>query len=450
MMSILFYALWKWEFSLLMLFSGFLDYFISKRIYQENKKSTKKSLLLISLVINIGLLLFFKYTYFFIDNINLISNEFGAAPLQLPFKIILPLGISFYTFQTISYSIDVYRGVSKPIDNIVNYLVYVTFWPQLVAGPILRANEILPQLNKKPIFSSSDISVGFERIIIGLTKKVFLADNIGIYVDQVFSIHAGTLCAWDIIIGTFLFGFQIYFYFAGYSDIAIGSARLIGIKFPENFNWPYIASSPKSFWKRWHISLSSWIRDYLYLPLAGVKFRTNSEGGIGINNKSSKKLILALFLTWAIMGFWHGSKWKFVIWGIYYSLLVYAHRKIKLFTLIENYSKALSWCIFFPLLMISWLPFRANSLNDLSTYVSTLFSIEKYDFALKKIPAFNYYLLIALILAFLLIRVIRDKIWKSDFAVKNPFTIKIIPYSIMIYLIIVYLKPVTQFIYFQF
>ena len=251
--------------------------------------------------------------------------------------------------------------------------------------------------------------------------------------------------------GTFLFGFQIYFDFAGYSDIAIGSARLLGIQFPENFNWPYLAKSPKSFWKRWHISLSSWIRDYLYLPIAGAKFKKESKGGIDIEITSSKnRFIFSLFITWIIMGFWHGPKWTFVIWGVYHALVVFAHRKIKVFKIIEERWSFISWAIFFPVFMIGWLPFRANSVSDLVIYVKTLLNLDAYNFLLKKIPALNYYLVIALIICMLGLAGVKAFLNKIDANKKYDSWIKIVPLSIIIYLMIVYLRPVTQFIYFQF
>lgn len=449
--SLFFYSLWRWEFSLVMLFSALLDFFLSQRISKSDNKKLNKKYLLLSLVTNIGLLLFFKYTYFFLDNFNLLSSLFGGDEVTLPIKIILPLGISFYTFQTISYTIDVYRGVTKPIKDIVSYLVYVTFWPQLVAGPVLRVNEVLPQLEKEPKLNHVDIKEGLERILFGLFKKVVIADGISVYVDLAFSFPPGILCAWDIIMGTFLFGFQIYFDFAGYSDIAIGSARLLGIHFPENFNWPYLAKSPKSFWKRWHISLSSWIRDYLYLPLAGATFKKESKGGIDIEVTSSKnRFAFALFITWVVMGFWHGPKWTFVIWGIYHAIIIFVHRHVKFLKIIEEKVSFLSWCIFFPIFMMGWLPFRANSVADLIIYVKTLFSIDKYNFLLKKTPAINYYLVIVLIFSMISLYVVKLLVTKYDKNEKFYRWIKIIPLAIIVYCLIVYLKPVSQFIYFQF
>ncbi len=434
-----------------MLFSAFLDYFLANKISASKNKKINKLYLLISLSINLGLLLFFKYTYFFVDNFNFLASWVNISSISLPFKIILPLGISFYTFQTISYTIDVYRGINRPVNNIISYLIYVTFWPQLIAGPILRVSEVLPQLEQKPKLQILNLKNGIERILFGLLKKVILADGISPLVDNVFAFAPESLSSWDILVGSFLFGFQIYFDFSGYSDIAIGSARLLGIKFPENFNWPYLAKSPKSFWKRWHISLSSWIRDYLYLPMAGVSYKNGSKGGIEVaKNKSSSRFLYSLFFTWLIMGFWHGAKWTFVIWGIYHAIIIFFHRKFKIFKLIEVKYSFISWCFFFPLFMVGWLPFRSNSVSDLLVYLNTLLDISSYNFYLKKIPALNYYLVVALILSMVITYGIKYLLEKLNINQYYLSLIKIIPMSVIVYLLITYLRPVSQFIYFQF
>lgn len=451
LLSLFFYSMWRWEFSFLMLFSAFLDYFLANKISASKNKKINKIYLLISLSTNLGLLLFFKYTYFFVDNFNFIASWLSFNSINLSFKIILPLGISFYTFQTISYTIDVYRGVNRPINNIISYLIYVTFWPQLIAGPILRVSEVLPQLEQKSKLQILNLKNGMERILFGLFKKVILADGISPLVDNVFAFTPESLCSWDILVGTFLFGFQIYFDFSGYSDIAIGSARLLGIKFPENFNWPYLAKSPKSFWKRWHISLSSWIRDYLYLPMAGVSYKNGSKGGIEVaKNKSNSRFLYSLFFTWLIMGFWHGAKWTFVIWGVYHAIIIFFHRKFKIFKLIEVKYSFISWCFFFPLFMVGWLPFRSNSVSDLLIYINTLLDINSYNFYLKKTPALNYYLVIALILSMVIAYGIKYLLEKSHINQYYLSIIKVFPMTIIVYLLITYLRPVSQFIYFQF
>ena len=242
-------------------------------------KKRRKQLLAITLIVNLGLLGYFKYLYFFTENVNYFFDSTGID-INFPlYKILLPFGISFYTFETISYTMDVYRGHIKAEKSFVNYGLFVTFFPKLVAGPIQRASELLEQLKNRPAFQTQFLAEGTKRILYGLFLKVFLADNISPLVDEAFAADLSSLSAIDVWTMAFLFGFQIYFDFSAYSHIAVGCAKLMGINIPENFNFPYLASSFKDFWKRWHISLSSWNRDYLYLPLAGVKV-TQTTGNL--------------------------------------------------------------------------------------------------------------------------------------------------------------------------
>ena len=261
----------------------------------------------------------------------------------------MPLGISFYTFQTISYVVDVYRKVINHEPNFFIYGCYVTFFPQLVAGPILRANEVIPQFKNHINFKYEYLNIGIRRILYGLFLKVVLADNIAPLVDLGFSTDNNSLSAIDIWTLSFLFGFQIYFDFSAYSHIAIGSAKLLGITFPENFNFPYVSSSPKEFWQRWHISLSSWIRDYLYLPIAGVKFQKNSIGGLPVEvHQDHRNKIKSLFITWSIMGLWHGANWTFLIWGLYHAIIIFSYRLIyKIKINISDIQKKNNWFIFY-------------------------------------------------------------------------------------------------------
>jgi D-alanyl-lipoteichoic acid acyltransferase DltB (MBOAT superfamily) len=273
-MSVLFYSMWRWEFALLILFSATVDYYASKRIHRATERRHRLPWLIFSLGTNLGLLVFFKYTYFVLDNmifLGLIGGDGITSSRNLGFSIILPLGVSFYTFQTISYTIDVYRGAIRPTKRFISFFVYVIFWPQLIAGPIVRAGEMLPQLREPKKFNLNDLETGLIWVICGLFKKTVLADNLSILVDGAFAEKTVLLNATDVWVAAFLFGFQIYFDFSGYSDIAIGSARMVGLRLTKNFNWPYMSISPKMFWKNWHISLSSWVRDYLYLPLTGQK-----------------------------------------------------------------------------------------------------------------------------------------------------------------------------------
>lgn len=385
LMSLLFYAMWRWEFCGLILFSALVDYAAASRIHRlEAGNARRKLYLLASLAINLGLLVYFKYSYFILENGRLLAalvglEEVSTAPTAL--DIILPLGISFYTFQTISYTIDVYRGVTKPVTSFGAFLAFVSFWPQLIAGPVLRVSEVVPQLLRRKRFHSAYLTAGLTLIVLGLFKKCVLADGLAPMVEYWFELPAEALTALDVWVAATLFGLQIYFDFAGYSEIAIGSALLLGIRFPANFNWPYMATSPREFWARWHISLSSWIRDYLYLPLTGAGFRTKSTGGIGIaaaSDVGSWQRGRALFLSWFIMGLWHGASWNFAVWGLFHAMAIFLFRVLKPLRNLAAKFPALGWGITLAIAMISWIPFRATDLTHTFALWSTVLDPTRY------------------------------------------------------------------------
>ncbi|MDC0470436.1 MBOAT family protein [Candidatus Pseudothioglobus singularis] len=448
--SLIFYGFWRVEFIPIMLTSVVLDYVVALKI-PTSTQLIKKRLILVSLVINLGLLFYFKYLIFFAENAIGLFNLIGADIDPLMLNIILPLGISFYTFQTISYTVDVYRGRIKPEKDFILYGCYVTFFPQLVAGPILRASEVIHQFVKRPPFLWSDIAIGIRRIIYGLFLKVVLADNIAPLVDTGYSIPLEAMSAIDVWTLAFLFGFQIYFDFSAYSHIALGSARLIGIKFPENFNFPYLASSPKHFWSRWHISLSSWIRDYLYLPLAGIHGHNRSIGGLANATHDIKKN-KALFVTWAIMGLWHGSNWTFILWGFYHSVVIFVYRLIAKYSINMNYNLKVIIGVFLtlPIMMLSWIPFRAESLTNAIGMWLKVINISAYSsIGMRE----NTYLITFIILiCIFIIYWVKKKL--IPLLTKKNITMlllsEILAFSIMTSLIIVFLRPINQFIYFQF
>jgi alginate O-acetyltransferase complex protein AlgI len=454
--SCIFYGFWRWEFLGVMFVSALTDYFTALEIGKtmpENKKR-KNWLLAVTLIVNLGLLIFFKYLYFISINVNSTFNLLGLT-YQLPlYYVILPFGISFYTFETISYTLDVYRGLIKPEKKFIHYALFVTFFPKLVAGPIQRASELINQLKSKPVFDISYLVIGFQRIFMGLFLKVVLADNISPFVDEGFSMNISSLSAIDVWTLAFLFGFQIYFDFSAYSHIAIGSAQLMGIKIPENFNFPYIASSFKDFWKRWHISLSSWIRDYLYFPLAGIKVsKTTGEGGIGEGLENTQKInkTRALFFTWAIMGFWHGANWTFVLWGLMHASFIFIERKLQLVRertpLLANHF--LGWGITISFVMLSWIPFRADSLNTtFRMFEKVLQPISYTSIGMRENIYIVTFLLLFLFLIYYFISAFLNKFW-----VKFPifiFWFGIIKYTFIIIMVYTFLRPISQFIYFQF
>ena len=407
-------------------------------------------MLFASLTINLGLLFYFKYLIFFADNALSFANLLGAEIDPIALKIILPLGISFYTFQTISYTVDVYRGFIKPEKDFILFACYVTFFPQLVAGPILRAKEVIPQFANRPTFSLDHILIGLRLILFGLFLKVVLADNISVFVDRGFAIDINNLSAIDVWTLAFLFGFQIYFDFSGYSFIAIGSARMMGIIFPNNFNFPYISSSPKDFWQRWHISLSSWIRDYLYLPLNKKKIENRSKGGFkkSLTSSGSNK---SLFITWGIMGFWHGANWTFLIWGIYHAILISIYRLIEPGTRnFSHWSKSLlGISVTLPLIMLSWIPFRANSLSDsLEMWVKIINPFAYTWLGMRE----NIYLITFIVLiSFFIVYLFKERILPKLNSMKFMIiSLDIILIAIIFSAVVIFFRSINQFIYFQF
>lgn len=440
---------------MLMVFSACVDYVAADQIYKSGKTPERKMWLLISLITNLGLLFVFKYTYFIYDGIQIFGSTGNQNLPDLGIRIILPLGISFYTFQTISYTIDTYRKVIKPEKNFLAFLTYVTFWPQLIAGPILRAKEVIPQLVAERKANIRDIIPGVERIIVGLFKKVVLADTIAVMVDSAFDLDPNLFSAYDVWAAAILFGFQIYFDFSGYSDIAIGSARILGIRFPENFNFPYLSLSPKDFWKRWHISLSSWVRDYLYLPLIGQPVRTESTGGLAVaaEQDGNNKRTLALFLAWFIMGLWHGAAWTFGIWGLYHALLLFVYRKFRILNVLIEKTPVLAWSLMFALATVGWIPFRAQSLSQAGIMFLKIINPLEYTLSVtffRAVHPFHVYGIIALMAGMLL-----TWYFTTSGRVKEQFNgifpaIKFVRIAVMVFFVLLYLKTTNQFIYFQF
>jgi len=363
----------------LLIFSTILDFYLAKIIYNTQDALRKKLLLSLSLAGNLGLLGFFKYTDFAILQFNILGNYFDIGT-NIPFmNIILPLGISFYTFQTLSYTIDVYRGSLKPSKSFSEFALFVAFFPQLVAGPILRAKQFLPQLREKLedyktngnlrqiIFENNNLKFGITLMAFGFIKKMFFADNISPLVDDIFFNPIGAE-SFTIILGALAFAVQVYGDFSGYTDIAIGAAFILGFKIPANFNKPYFATSPTAFWNKWHISLSLWIRDYLYLPL------------IFKNRRSTLRVFVSLMIAFMLIGFWHGDGWTFLIFGILQGVFVGIHTVLrrKIPFLREHHffktkiGKIISILTTQYLIFFSFLAFRISDLEHL------FYSMQKY------------------------------------------------------------------------
>jgi alginate O-acetyltransferase complex protein AlgI len=453
--GIVFYGFWRIDFLVVLFVSITFDYFSGLIIHSAKNQRTRRIFLTLSLTFNLGLLAFFKYFYFLHDAASGIGSLFGVTIAPTTLRIILPIGISFYTFHSMSYIIDIYRGFITPVRNFLLFFDYVVFFPQLVAGPILRAGEMLWQLDKRPDFRASDIRLGFSRIAIGLFLKVCIADNIAVFVDEAFKLDAHSLSAIDVLTMAFMFGFQIYFDFSAYSHIAIGSARLMGIVFPENFNFPYHSASPRIFWRRWHISLSSWIRNYVYLPLAGVKVRDRmSTGGIGIDGTGQvggRSALFALFATWAIMGLWHGAAWTFVVWGVWHASMVAGHRMLSTLVQIPQ-SKIwlfLGWGVTLVLAMLGWIPFRAPSM----AYTLQAWShvLDPYGYATLNLRETTY--VVAALTLLLTISVPFAYRWLLMIRARWPVAslpLMVLGWTSILTFTFIYLRPLNQFIYFQF
>jgi alginate O-acetyltransferase complex protein AlgI len=357
--SLLFYAWGAPKYVLVVVLAMLGDYLMA-RLISKSSGSRRKGLLFLGVSLNVSLLLYFKYFNFFMDNFNSLLSLTGMEEFSY-IKVMLPIGISFFTFHEISYLVDVYRSKKEPFKSIIDYSLYILFFPQLIAGPIIRFNEISDQiLNNSGRVAIDDKLSGFFRFIIGLTKKVLIANICGAHADFVFGLgphQISTLTAWS---GALAYTIQIYFDFSGYSDMAIGLARMLGFRFPENFNVPYIASSITDFWRRWHMTLSRWIRDYLYISLGG-------------NQVSTGRMYLNLIICFLISGLWHGAEWTFIIWGVYHGLFLIID-KLFLLRLLEKLPAFISISFTFFLTVLGWVIFRSPDLDFALTFYKQMFS----------------------------------------------------------------------------
>ncbi|WP_299226418.1 MBOAT family protein [uncultured Psychroserpens sp.] len=363
--SYVFYGWWDYRFLSLIVLSTLVDFFVGRQLSVATNRAARRFLLIFSLSFNLGLLGFFKYYNFFVDSWIEAWRNLGVEMHASTLSIILPVGISFYTFQTLSYSIDVYRKKIEPTSNIIEFAAFVSFFPQLVAGPIERASHLLPQFSKQREFSSKFAMSGIYLIIWGLFKKVVIADNCAFFVDQIFS-NPSAFDSLELFLGAVLFAFQIYGDFSGYSDIAIGVARLFGFSLMVNFSFPYFSRNIAEFWRRWHISLSTWFRDYLYIPLGGSK----------VGKYTVVRNVLIVFL---ISGFWHGANWTFIFWGFLHGLfflpllLTSTNRNYLSHTRLKS-NHILKIVFTFVMVTLAWIFFRADSIAIAFQYITDVFS----------------------------------------------------------------------------
>lgn len=445
--SYLFYGLWDWRFLSLIFFSTLIDYLVGRKLKTEESQINRRFLLWISILVNLGFLGVFKYYNFFLENFITAFSLFGIEIKLSSLNIILPIGISFYTFQTLSYSIDVYKRKLEPATDFIAFAAFVSFFPQLVAGPIERATNLLPQFYRKRKFNYSKAVDGMRQILWGLFKKIVIADNCAKYSNLIFD-NSTDYSGSTLILGAIFFTFQIYGDFSGYSDIAIGVSRLFGFNLMRNFNFPYFSRDIAEFWRRWHISLSTWFRDYLYIPLNG------SRGSTWVKIRN-------IFIIFIVSGFWHGASWTFIIWGVLNAfyflplLLTNSNRNnLEIVAKGRNFptiSEFFSMFFTFCMVVFSWIFFRANNTEHALSFVSeilspSLFTLPRFE---EKTNAIIALILMAIFILFEWFgRENQYAIEKLGLKWKSP--LRYFMYYIIIATIFWFGGKGQEFIYFQF
>ncbi len=440
--SYIFYGAWDWRFLTLLWFSTLMDFFLARRIEGAFSQTTKRRWLICSVVLNLGILGIFKYFNFFVDSLQCLLSYFHIHLSPATLHIVLPVGISFYTFQSLSYTIDVYYGKIKATRYLSDFALYVAFFPQLVAGPIERATHLLPQVSSPRRVTLEGFYQGCFLAFWGFFEKVFVADNLAKIVDPVFT-NSSAANGLEVLTALYAFAFQIFCDFDGYSNIARGVAQCMGFEIMVNFRWPYFAVSPREFWQRWHISLSTWLKDYLYIPLGG-------------NRGGELKTYRNLFITMFLGGLWHGASWTFVLWGVYHGSLLILHRLFS--PLVRNISRNIcfpSWSrnlqmvLFFHLVCFGWLLFRSTSIGQIGQMVHALFgqwSGVGFQEGLKAAVSLVPFLWILLLIQ--IVQYVRnDPLVMLKF---RPLTRMVFYYVCLMALIVWGETGAKEFIYFQF
>ena len=439
--SYIFYGAWDWRFLSLILFSTVVDYVCGLRMESLEENRPRRFYLWISLISNLGLLGVFKYFNFFAETFSSLVNRAGLSVGDITLELILPVGISFYTFQTLSYTIDIYRRQIPAEKNFFTFALYVSFFPQLVAGPIERASHLLPQFNKPRRITSEDLSQGLWLITWGYVLKVFLADNLAEMVNEVFA-QTGRIPGGEALLSLYAFAFQIFGDFAGYSSIAIGIAKLMGIDLMTNFLFPYFVTNPRDFWANWHISLSTWLRDYLYVPLGG------NRSGLWMTYRN-------LFLTMLLGGLWHGAQWTFVLWGLYQGMVLILHRLIVRrtpHTAGERRDSRLWWIIkvifMFHVTCLGWLLFRADSLQQIN---DMLYSICFNMSETSPVIRYMFTKLAFFCLPIICLQILQIRYRSGNQLTGMPAMLRYAVYAAVYYMILCFGEYGSQpFIYFQF
>ena len=440
--SYVFYGWWDWRFLLLIAFTSFCSWGSGLLIGKAESKKKAKTWMWLNIILNLGILATFKYYDFFVTEF---ARLFHISTDGLLLKVILPVGISFYTFQALSYSIDVYRGKIEPTRDIVAFFAFISFFPQLVAGPIERATNLLPQFLKKREFNYDTAVDGMRQILWGLFKKILVADNCAVFVDPVFSsyqTHSGS----TLLLAAIFFTFQIYCDFSGYSDIAIGTAKLFGIKLMRNFNVPYFSRDIAEFWRRWHISLTTWFRDYVYIPLGGSRV-------------SKAKVVRNTFIIFLVSGFWHGANWTFIAWGVYHAILflpLILTGKNRKYTnqvaegrFLPTWKEVGQMFLTFFLAMMGCIIFRAESIGMVWEYICGMCNMSILTIPVFKKHAFRLAIFIGLMMMVEWLQRGKEHGLKMGYGEKNSW-IKIVLYYAILFVIWFFSGESETFIYFQF
>ncbi|HUP23853.1 MAG TPA: MBOAT family O-acyltransferase [Thermoanaerobaculia bacterium] len=432
--SYLFYGFWDWRFLSLLGISTIVDYTVGRLLARTTLQRSRTALLVISLATNLSILGFFKYFNFFAENAVYVLGLMGIPADPIDLRIVLPIGISFYTFQTLSYTIDVYRRHLPPARDLLDFALFVAFFPQLVAGPIERASNLLPQIRNPRRIDLGQVDAGLFLILFGYFKKLVVADNLAKISDFAFSNYA-VLGGADLMVGSLAFAGQIYGDFSGYSDIARGVAKLMGFELMVNFRLPYVATSPSDFWERWHVSLSSWLRDYLYIPLGG-------------NRKGAVTTYRNLTITMLLGGLWHGAAWTFVLWGLYHAVILVVYRlagAVRSSNRLMPLPRAAQITVMFTLTLVGWVIFRAESLEQASFIL-----VHMWEPTLPQHWGLAYRL-VFYSLPLLLVELSQARSRDLLIVTKQPFGWRVAIYTFLLVWISVFgVREAEEFIYFQF
>ncbi len=436
--SLVFYAWGAPDFICIFIISMICNFMITNKMHRTTDVKKRKGWLVVSLVLNIGILAYFKYMNFFVDNLNALLQLTNHNALNIT-RIALPIGISFFTFQSISYTVDVYRKVSEPLRHWYDYMLYISLFPQLIAGPIIRYNTIADQLVNRDI-TMEDRVAGFYRFAIGLGKKVLIANSVAVVADEVFAMNYGSMSSGTAWIGILAYTFQIYFDFSGYSDMAIGIGRMLGFRFSENFNVPYISQSISEFWRRWHMTLGGFMKEYLYIPLGG-------------NRISPARTYLNLAIVFFISGLWHGASWNFVLWGLFHGTFLILDR-LFMRDVLKKMGRVPSVVLTFLVVVLGWVLFRAETLGDAVGYYKALFAFRGGATAVFS-PQFFLFFVLALFFSFIPMLKVGDR-WLSlvfSGVCSKKMTIFLFCITITLFFLSVGALAVTDFnpfIYFRF